>query len=125
MKHSTITVIISGNTYRLAAHDSESISAMPNEDRQALLGLLERVKEQGAFVAPKSNAASFKNNNYTPINPEEINPKDMGKGDLDALAAQLIMKEKSNQKPTMTKQDLYKWIGGFTVVVIVLMLILS
>lgn len=124
MKHLTITVIISGNTYRLAAHDSESISAMPNEDRQALLGLLERVKEQEASVPPKSKAASIKSNSYTPINPEEISPKDMGKGDLDALAAQLIMKEKSNQKPTMTKQDLYKWIAGFAAIVIILMLVL-
>lgn len=110
MKHSTITVIIAGNTYRLAAFDNDSILAMPNEDRQALLELLESVKEQEALKQRKIKVAP-------------INPKDMGKGDLDAMAAQLIMKEKSNQKPSMTKRDLYKWIGGFTVIVILLILL--
>ena len=110
MEHSTITVIIAGNTYRLTAFDNESILAMPNDDRQALLALLESVKEQEALKHRKSKVAP-------------IDPKDMGKGDLDAMAAQLIMKEKSNQKPSMTKRDLYKWIGGFTVVVILLILL--
>lgn len=124
MKHSTITVIIAGNTYRLAAFDNDSISAMPNEDRQALLELLESVKEQEALKQPKSKAAPIKSNDHMPIDPKGINPKDMGKGDLDALAAQLIMKEKSSQKAPVTKRDLYKWIGGFAVIVIFLVLIL-
>ncbi len=113
MTYSIITVIIAGNTYRLAANDHKGILAMPNKDRQALLELLESVKVQEVLEAPKSNAESFKSN-----------PKDMSKGELDALAAQLIMKEKSSQKPPMDKRGLYKWIGGFTVVVIFLMLVL-
>ena len=124
MKHSIVTIIISGNTYRLAPDDSEGILAMPNEDRQALLALLESVRGQDALVAADNNVVSLKSNNYTPINYEEVNPKDMSKGDVDALAAQLIMKEKNNQKPPVTKQSLYKWIGGFTVIVILLMLML-
>ncbi len=114
MMNSTITVIIAGNTYKLAANDHKGILAMPNEDRQALIELLEsvNVKAKEALVAPKINVASIK-----------VPPKDMGKGDLDALAAQLIMKEKSSQKSPMTKRDLYKWIGGFTVIVVFLVLI--
>ena len=124
MKHSAITVIIAGNTYRLAAFDNESILAMPNEDRQALLALLESVKALEAPKQRKSNALPIKSDSHSPINPQDVNPKDMGKGDLDALAAQLIMKEKSSQKTPMNKRDLYKWIGGFTMVVIFLVLIL-
>ena len=124
MKHSTITVIIAGNTYRLAAVDNDSISAMSNEDRQALLELLESVKEHEALKQRKRKVAPIKSNSHVPIDLKEINPKDMGKGDLDALAAQLIMKERSSQKAPVTKRDLYKWIGGFVVIAILLVLIL-
>lgn len=124
MKHSAITVIIAGNTYRLAAFDNESILAMPSEDRHALLELLESVKKQEALQQRKSSAPSIKASSHSPINPQDVNPKDMGKGDLDALAAQLIMKEKSSQKPPMNKRDLYKWFGGFTMIVIFLVLIM-
>jgi len=46
---------------------------------------------QETLDGPRGNAASFKSYNYKPDNLDEITPKDMSKGDLDALAAQLIM----------------------------------
>ena len=126
MKHSTITIIIAGNTYNFAKQDGKGVLAMPSEDRRVLLELLESVKEREADVlmGEKRSSTPLKSRNDTQLNPEKVNYKDMGKGDLDALAAQLIMKEKNGQKPPVTKRDVYKWVGGFAVIVFLLALIL-
>ena len=115
MNQPAITVIINNNSYSLSANNLEAIRRIPTADRQHLIALLELVKQQqSATQSPP----------VRPITTESSRSERLGSGDVDSLMAQLIMEEKSQQKPGLTKQTIYKWVGGVAVVIIILVLVL-
>lgn len=129
MNQSAITVIINNNTYSLSTSNVEAIRSIPNADRQQLIALLEVVKQQqSAAQSPirpaTTETTSTDYNAGNPINHQTMRSERLGGGDVDSLMAQLIMEEKSKQKPGLTKQTLYKWMGGLAIVIILLVLIL-
>lgn len=105
---------------------------MSSVDRQQLIDVLEVLKKHH----PKEKPAV-----PPPVVEEQCDAKDVGSremasapihrtvdrgaGDVNALAARLLEEEKSKQKPPLTKSGMYKWVGGFTLVVIALIVIFS
>lgn len=134
MEQPEITFIINGNTYRVCASRPETLRNLPSADRQQLIRLLEKIKledqkakaaVQQALVKAKMPSGQARK---TPTNAgagAKNNPKPerLGSGDVDALMAKLILEEKQHQKPTITKQSIYKWLAVFIVVFLVLMFI--
>ena len=111
MSQPKITFIINKIPYALTANDVEAIQKMPSADRQQLMALLEAIKrEETAAQPPSTKPASAQ----APAR-QNIDP--------DALMAQLAMQDRLNQKPTLTKQSVYKWVIGITVGFFVLILI--
>ena len=134
MERPTFTFILNGNTYKLSVDDRESIRKIPSTVRQQLVELLEFVKReehrtqqavQKAVdnVKTSSSIATKINNVENSSVSKQSRPERLGSGDVDALMARLILEEKQNQKPGLTKQTLYKWLAGFVVVVILLIFI--
>ncbi len=124
-----ITVIINNNTYSLSTSNAEAIRTIPNADRQQLIELLEVVKQQdSAAQSPVRPAAtettSTVYNAGKPIDHQTIRAERLSSGDVDSLMAQLIMEERSQQKPGLTKQTLYKWVGSLAIVIILLVVVL-
>ena len=124
MQQATITVIIDGSTYSLNPTDKVSIKSLPISDRQQLITLLEAIqlyeKQRHASAREaegKANAAAA----LATTKPDGKEP--LGKGDVDQLMARLVMEEKNNRKPGLTRQGLYKWMGISVVVIILLVLI--
>lgn len=135
MKQPTITFIINGTTYRLCASDTEAIRNIPATDRQHLLRLLEQVKyqeslspavvQQGADKA-EVYSRSAANVPAAGIQPgqKELKPERPGSGDIDALMARLVLEDKRNRKPALTKSAIYKVVAICTVLVVLLVIIL-
>ena len=69
--------------------------------------------EAGMVVIPATTeTTSTVYNAGNPINHQTMGSERLGSGDVDSLVAQLIMEEKSKQKPGLTKQTIYKWVGN-------------
>lgn len=117
MEQTKITFIINGNTYNVHGKDFETLRAMPKADRQQLTALLETVRQQ------EQREQLAESTQHTAPSLSTVKPERMGSGDVDDLMARLILEEKRNQKPALTKQALYKWIGGITVIMILWVLI--
>lgn len=131
MEQPRITFVINGQTFSLRASDVSGIDAMPAAERQQLVELLEAVKQRESRAAEIARQALDKvavaTGDVTPsARPafQPVKPERMGSGDVDALMARLVMEENRNRKPGMTKQDLYKWVLGAAVIVMLLVLIL-
>ena len=131
MDQSKITFIINGNTYSLRAGDPEAISAIPGPERRQLIALLEAVKQQEIQAQAVAQRALDKARLDSRARSDASRPADpvagpgrLGRGDVDALMARLVLEEKRGKKPLPTRQVLYKWIAGLTVAVIVLILVL-
>ena len=135
MEQPTITFILNGNAYSLCSGDTETIRKMPSAVRQQLITLLEAVKREDQLAKAAVQQAVNKAKLSSPATTKSLSagdppgfaavkPERLGAGDVDALMARLIMEEKQNQKPSLTKKTLYKWLAGFFVVVILLILIL-
>lgn len=131
MNHPTITITINDKTYSLCASDVDAIRNIPGTDREQLVTLLEAVKKQenqaqvsNQHVAEPSQTAATGSGFSNSLDHQNINAEHLGNGDIDALMARLIMEEKSTQKPGLTKQSIYKWVGAIAVTVILLILIL-
>ena len=123
MQQPAITIIINENSYTLSTTDAEAIKGIPASDRQTLIALLESVKQQDALIQTTNQRPT--SSPQTDIQDDQLNGTErMGEGDIDALMARLIMEEKSRQKPGLTKQSMYKWVAGFSVTIILLILIL-
>ncbi len=128
MNQPAITVIINNNSYRLSTRNVEAIRRMPNAERQQLIALLEIVKQQPSAVPSAVRPATTQTtstvyNTGNPINHQTMKSERLGSGDVDSLMAQLIMEERSQQKPGLTKQTIYKWVGGIAVVIILLVVV--
>jgi hypothetical protein len=135
MKQPTITFIINGTTYSLCASDTKAIRNIPTVDRQHLITLLEQVKDQErlsvAAVQQEMDKAKFYSRNATSVPaaaiqpaPNDIKPERLGSGDIDALMARLVLEDKRSRKPALTKRGIYKGIGVFAVLVVLLVFIL-
>jgi hypothetical protein len=129
MNQPAITVIINNNTYSLSTNNVEAIRRIPGAERQQLIALLEVVKQQERAAqssvrqaTPETSSTVYHAGN--PINHQTMRPERLGSGDVDSLMAQLIMEEKSKQKPGLTKQTIYKWVGALAIVIILLVLVL-
>jgi len=129
-----ITFIIEDRTYHLPAGDMHLSADILPADRQRLIALLEKVKQQDAEaqsairnavrdvgVAPRAAAASVPTGD--PLDPGTIKSGRLGHGDIDNLVARLAIEERQTRKPGLTKQGLYKWIAGTTVLVLLLVFI--
>ncbi|MDH5613226.1 MAG: hypothetical protein OEY66_12315 [Gammaproteobacteria bacterium] len=135
MNQPPVIVIINKKPYTLTATDSETIRAIPTEDRQQLIALLEALKLQESPVpasampisagtnAPSYTAATDPGSVNVPDH-QTINRERLHSGDADALMAQLIMEENLNKKPGLTKQSIHKWTAVIAVIVFFLVLIL-
>lgn len=128
MNPRVITVIINNNTYSLSTNNVETISSISAADRQQLIALLELVKQQEHAASPvrqaRTETTSNRYNASTPTNHQAMRPERLSSGDIDSLMAQLIMEEKSKEKPRLTKQTIYKWVGGLAIVLMLLLLVL-
>lgn len=113
MERSRITFIINGNTYSLGVDDVAAIGSIPAADRQQLLALLEAVREQEKRAAEIARTAVLKLHSppsALPAGDRPVVAERMGRGDVDALMARLIMEENRSKKPLPTRQGMYKWI---------------
>jgi hypothetical protein len=134
MDQAKITFIIDSKTYSLRASDAQAIRDIPSADRQQLILLLEAIKQQDVLArAAVQNAVervqiSTKNPLNSPENGGTLDhkvpkPERLGSGDVDALMARLVMEEKRDKKPGLTKQGMVKWVAVSVVVIILLVLI--
>lgn len=114
MNKNKITFIINGNTYNLCAEDSIAIAKITAADRAQLTTLLESLNRHSTEQHTRINPART----FNAPSPERI-----GKGDADALMAQLIQEEKKNQKPILTKLTIYKYFAGFAIAVFLIVVI--
>jgi hypothetical protein len=131
MEQPVITFIMNGKTYRVAADRPEAIRHIPKTDRDQLVALLEAVKLQddGSAVpvqraeakAAMTAQTAIPANNMTSAQP--VKPERIGAGDVDDLMAHLIMEEKRNKKPELSRQTIYKWAAGIIVAIFLLVLI--
>jgi hypothetical protein len=135
MKQPIITFIINGTTYSLCASDTEAMRKIPSVDRQHLITLLEQVKSQeklsAAVVQQAMDKAKFYTRDATSVpdagvqpDHKAIKPERLGSGDIDALMARLVLEEKRNRKPALSKSGMYKVMSLFAVVILLLVLIL-
>jgi hypothetical protein len=131
MQQPTITFILNDKTYRLCATDSHTMRELPAADREQLITLLEALKQQDllarqaveqAVARAKTGQTTAAGESTTGTQPQQktLKPERLGSGDVDALMARLVMEEKSSQKPTLTKQGLYKFIAWAAALIILL-----
>ena len=141
MINSTVTCIVNGKTYRLCVDDTKGMRTMSSVDRQQLIDVLEVLKKQQPPVKPvvqhvvqhteqhaEQHTVQDSVQNVTQQGAGEVKPRSnypTHVGDANALAAQLLQEEKNKQKPPLTKRTIYKWIGGLTIVALVLIGVFS
>jgi len=123
MNSGAITFVIGGVTYRLSAGDTNAIRNIPEADRAELIALLEAVQAQdvASKAAVQAAAASATISTSSPVGASGgplPKAERLGSGDVDALMAKLIMEEKRERKPGLTKQGIYKVVGFFVVVIL-------
>lgn len=127
MKNPSVTVVLAGNTYTLRSDDPNSLRNIPTSDRDQLIALLEALKEQrgksdrlvqDALAKRIVDRSTIQNGGGALQN--EAPKERLGKGDVDAIMARLIMEEKQQRKPGMKPATIYK-IAAAIVVVIFLM----
>lgn len=134
MKQPTITCIINGSTYSLCASDTAAIRKIPTIDRQHLVTLLEQVKYQESLsavaVQQAMDKAKFSSRDAAIVpaagiqpDPKDIKPERLGRGDIDALMARLVLEEQRSRKPALSKRGVYKVISVFAVLVVFLVII--
>lgn len=134
MEQSKITFIVNGNTYSLRASDSAAIRDIPADQRQQLIALLEAVKVQDSLSSAAVNSAverakgraqpaSNSPGTVTVDTPQPQVPERLGRGDVDALMARLVLEEKHQRKTGPTKQGIYKLAAGIAFGLILLVLI--
>jgi hypothetical protein len=138
MENPGITFIINGNTYSLRATDLDSIDKIEKVDRQDIIALLEVIKrqEQISSVAVQRTADDLKARTQTassvsnqgdgisPIAEKDIEVDRLSGSQVDDLMARLIMEEKKQTKPGLTRSGVYKFVGGSAIIVIIFILVL-
>ena len=134
MEQSKITFIVNGNTHSLRPSDSAAKRDIPADERQQLIALLEAVKIQDnlANVAIHNAVARATGREHSASSPAGIGvvgnsrppaAERLGRGDVDALMARLVLEEKHGRKAGPTKQGIYKLAAGIAIGLIVLVMI--
>jgi len=124
-----ITVIINGQDYRLSADDPASVGHLPKAERTELLRLLEAIKQEHTRSQKAVlSALTATTQTSTKTTQEQVSAGlaqtgRLGRGDADALMAQLIQEEARNQKPGLSKRGIYKFVGISTLVIFLLVII--
>ena len=134
MPQPDITIILNNNTYRLNAGNIESLREIPKSDRETLIELLEAVRNQ-EYRAQLAVEAAMKKAQIPlasatmPATPQSSTAAQepvttrLSTGDADEIMARLIVEERQRQKPGLTTQSLYKFLAGFAIIAILLILI--
>ena len=125
MSTDKITVVVNSHSYHISASEPETLTAMVTTDRKALITLLEAIKHQQK--ASEQRAEQILLPTAAPTSDRlaaAIKPERLGRGDADAMMARLILEEQSKQKKPPSQRSFYKWIIGFTALVIMAILIL-
>lgn len=138
MKQPNVTFFLNDNTYHLSATDTEAIKAIPKEDRQQLLEMLEAIKavsvesqpvvshslqaskpqlRKGSAAIPSALLAGSQASQETGrSNTEQVS-------NADALMARLVAEDRIQRGEGLTKKGVYTFIGAFTAIVIILILV--
>jgi hypothetical protein len=126
-KNSSITVVIAGNTYSLRVDDPKSLRDMPADDRDQLIAVLDALKVQRdkslrvaqAAVARSSGIGTVAQSAVAEAQGAQPGER-LGKGDVDAIMARLIMEERQKQKPGLQRSTIYKIAAAIVVLIILL-----
>lgn len=138
MKNPKITFIVNGNTYSLRATDIESIDGIAKLDRLNLVELLEAIRRQAQLskVVVQAAVDDLTSGHQTTRSiagqGDEIAVSAGGNTEADRLStsqvddlmARLIMEEKQQTKPGLTRSGIYKFVGCLAIVVIIFILAL-
>ncbi len=116
MVQTKITFVVNGNTYSLTPDDLAGIKKIADEDRHALLLLLEEIK----LCAGQSRMTAASS---APKQSSVIAPKSDVVLDPDLLMAKLMKEERRNYGGNPSTKTFYKCIAGFTCIVIILILV--
>ena len=115
MNQPNITVVIEGRTYTLRADDAAGMGDIPGEDRDRLINLLEMLKARREQSRRQVQAALARSSGSADVAPRPATvasaapPKErVGKGDVDAIMARLIIEERQNKKPGIRPSTIYK-----------------
>ena len=126
MNDFSITVVIAGNTYTLRSGDLKSLRDIPAQDRDQLIDLLEALKaqrEKSERVVQNTLAKNTVNRAAarSAISANQTAPAErLGKGDVDAIMARLIVEEKQRQKPGLQRATIYKFAAAIVVIIVLL-----
>lgn len=127
IKNPSITIVIAGNTYTLRIDDSKSLRDMPADDRDQLIALLDVLKAQRDKSLRLAQAAVARSGGIgavvqrSVVEAQSTQPAErLGKGDVDAIMARLIMEERQKQKPGLQRSTIYKIAAAIVVVIILL-----
>ena len=143
LNKSGITVVVAGNTYTLRSDDPQGMRDMPAGDRDQLIALLEALKAQrdrtqrvaqaavARVVAGNATPGAIGAGTGAPVQsrqqmqsqPQTQPGERLGKGDVDAIMARLIMEERQQRKPGLKPSTIYKIAAGVIVVIAVLSII--
>lgn len=133
MNSSAITFVVNGATYHLSPGDSDAIRNIPEIDRTELIALLEAVRVQDGIsrkvvqhAATSPSGLNIRGQSGVSGQTAQQTPKAerLGGGEVDALMARLIMEEKREQKSGLTKRGVYKAVGVFAAIVLLLVVVL-
>lgn len=138
MKQSNVTFFLNGNTYHLSATDTQAIKTISKGDRQQLLEILEAIKavsvvSQSAIShGLQADKPQLRQGNAGLSSASSIDSQVSQKVDgfntektsnVDALMAQLMVEDRTQRGEGLTKKGVYTFIGVFTAVVIILILV--
>lgn len=127
LKSAAITVVVAGNTYSLRADDPRSMRDIPANDRDQLMGVLEALKAEYDKSQRVAQAALARSSGAGAAAPRAVggalntqSGERLGKGDVDAIMARLIMEERQQQKPGLQRSTIYKFAAAIVVLIILL-----
>jgi len=133
MNKDLISIVVNGNSYRLEPGDSVGIDAIDATDRQRLMELLVAIKQQqeqrDAIVQRRLQQTRSAKPAVGPaiakgaVIDRGADQRAMSAAEVDALMAQLVIEEKKNTKPGLTRKRLYQWIVYSVIAIIVLIVI--
>lgn len=126
MRKPPIIIIINKKPYVINMDKIETIRAIPREDRQQLITLLDIIKSEEKLVQVSDQSVSTITSSVANI--EDTHAPEHTKlendGNVDAVMAQLIMEEDHKKKENLSKQLIYKWMMAVAVIIFLLILVL-
>lgn len=136
---SMITFIIDNKVYKLSADDLRAINEISDDHKEKLITLLSAVKKshQSSLssipsadekIIPihgnPSSGLSASSDHLASSSLGSIKGKErLSESDTNELVARLIMQEKQQQKPGLSKKSIYKVFGFFVICIVLLILI--